>query len=351
MPDDRERVLAEVDRAADELVAFAGDVVPVPSVNPPGDAYEACARLIGDRLTRFGFDVTEYPAVGRPEHTATHPRVNVLGVLRGTRPRPCVHLNGHLDVVPAGDGWTVDPFGGEVRDGRLYGRGSADMKAGLVAAMYAAEAVRRSGVPLEGTIEVSGTADEESGGFAGVAWLAEQGLLSTERTDFVIIPEPFGPGRISVGHRGVYWFEVVVHGRIGHGSMPFLGASAIDPLAAVVTRLGEELGVTLADRRTEMPVVPEGSRRATLNVNTIEGGQAGSDAADAVCRRSGVGDLRPPLPDRGVVRRGQDRGRSVCRESHLRVSGRSLRAHRPDRPPRADPGRFSVDRGARRRRA
>ena len=276
MPTDRERVLTEVERAADELVAFAADVIRVPSVNPPGDAYEACARLIGDRLRRFGFDVAEYPAVGRPEHTAAHPRVNVLGVLRGTRPRPCVHLNGHLDVVPAGDGWTVDPFGGEVRDGRLYGRGSADMKAGLVAAIYAAEAVRRSGVRLDGTIEVSGTADEESGGFAGVAWLAEHGLLSAERTDFVIIPEPFGPGRICVGHRGVYWFEVVVHGRIGHGSMPFLGASAIDPLAAVVTRLREDLGVTLAERRTGMPVVPEGSRRATLNVNAIEGGQAGA---------------------------------------------------------------------------
>ena len=86
-----------------------------------------------------------------------------------------MHLNGHFDVVPAGEGWTLEPFGGIVRDGKVYGRGSCDMKAGIAAAAFAAEAIRRAGVPVPGTIEVSGTVDEESGGFAGVAWLAEHG--------------------------------------------------------------------------------------------------------------------------------------------------------------------------------
>ena len=80
-----------------------------------------------------------------------------------------MHLNGHFDVVPAGDGWTVDPFGGVVHDGRVYGRGACDMKAGIAAAIYAAEALRRAGIALPGTLEVSGTVDEESGGLAGVA--------------------------------------------------------------------------------------------------------------------------------------------------------------------------------------
>src|SRR6185503_19955546 len=110
--------------------------------------------------------------------------------------RPRVHLNGHFDVVPAGAGWTVDPFGGEIRDGRIYGRGACDMKAGIAAAIYAAEAIRRTGVEIDGSIEISGTVDEESGGFAGVAWLAQHGWIAADRVDAVIIPEPLNVDRI-----------------------------------------------------------------------------------------------------------------------------------------------------------
>ena len=81
-------------------------------------------------------------------------------------------------------GWTVDPFAGLVRDGRIYGRGVCDMKAGLAAAVFAAEAIERAGVRLPGTIEISGTVDEESGGFAGVAWLAQVGRIAKARTDY-----------------------------------------------------------------------------------------------------------------------------------------------------------------------
>lgn len=95
-----------------------------------------------------------------------------MGRRAGRSTRPTLHFNGHIDVVPAGNGWSVDPFEGIVRDGRVYGRGTADMKGGLAAAMYAAECLRRAGVPLDGSVEVSGTVDEESGGWGGVAHLA-----------------------------------------------------------------------------------------------------------------------------------------------------------------------------------
>src|SRR4029077_1952666 len=123
-------------------------------------------------LAKCAFEVEYHAAVGRAEHTRSHPRINVVGTRRGRALRPLVHLNGHFDVVPAGDGWTVNPFGGDVRDGRIWGRGSCDMKAGIAAAVFAAEAIRRAGVELNGSVEISGTVDEESGGFAGVAWLA-----------------------------------------------------------------------------------------------------------------------------------------------------------------------------------
>src|SRR5919198_2751048 len=191
---DTDRILAEVDRAADEIVAFTRELVRIPTVNPPGDGYEACAHAIGDELSRRRFDVEYIVADGRPEHTRTHPRVNVVGTRRGG-PGPIVHLNGHFDVVPAGSGWTVDPFGAVVREGRIYGRGVCDMKAGIAAALFAAEAIERAGVRLPGSIEISGTVDEESGGFAGGAYLGERGRISKERTSAVIIPEPLNVDR------------------------------------------------------------------------------------------------------------------------------------------------------------
>jgi succinyl-diaminopimelate desuccinylase len=270
-----ERVLAAVDAARDELIACTADLIRVPTINPPGDDYPACAELIGHWLKRCGFDVQYVTADSRPEHTDAHPRVNVVGRRPGRASRPCVHLNGHFDVVPVGDGWTVDPFGGLVRDGRIYGRGACDMKAGIAAAIFAAEALRRADVPLEGSVEISGTVDEESGGWAGVAWLAERGLLTNRSVDYVIIPEPLNVDRICIGHRGVYWCEVTTHGHIAHGSMPFLGTSAISHMGAILEAIRTDLEPRLKTRRTAVPVVPDGARHATINVNTVAGGQVG----------------------------------------------------------------------------
>ena len=273
MTGSRQRVLREVEALVDEMVAFTAELVRIPTVNPPGDLYPDCARLLGERLGRCGFEVEYHVAEGRPEHTPAHPRVNVVGTRRGTGPGPVVHLNGHLDVVPAGEGWTVDPFGGVVRDGRVWGRGTCDMKAGVAAAVYASEALRRAGLGLPGAIELSGTVDEESGGFAGLADLAARGRIAKGRTDYVIIPEPLNVDRVCIGHRGVYWFAVTTHGRIAHGSMPFLGQSAIEPMGALLEAVRTELQPSLTRRITRMPVVPPGAARATLNVNGVSGGQ------------------------------------------------------------------------------
>ena len=273
MTDITDRVLTTIDALTDEAVAFTADLVRMPTVNPPGELYEECARFIGGTLAKFDFEVEYYAAEGRPEHTPAHPRVNVVGTRRGRSLRPLVHLNGHFDVVPAGAGWTVDPFGGDVRDGRIWGRGSCDMKAGIAAAIFAAEAIRRAGVELNGSVEISGTVDEESGGFAGVAWLAHHGRLSAARTDYAIIPEPLYVDRICIGHRGVYWFEVLTKGRIAHGSMPFHGVSAIEHMGMLLDRIRDDLQPRLAARTTAVPVIPAAARHATLNINGISGGQ------------------------------------------------------------------------------
>jgi succinyl-diaminopimelate desuccinylase len=183
-----------------------------------------------------------------------------------------VHFNGHIDVVPPGNGWTFDPFAAEIRDGRIFGRGACDMKGGLAAAIVAAETLIEAFPDLSGSIEISGTADEETGGYGGVAFLAERGYFSAPRVDHVIIPEPLNVDRVCLGHRGAWWAEIETEGHTAHGSMPFLGDCAVRHMAAFLTRLEHDLLPALAARRTSMPVVPEKARASTLNINALHGG-------------------------------------------------------------------------------
>ncbi len=287
-------VIRAVDAIADESIAFLQALIQIPTVNPPGEEYRAAAELIGEKLKEFGYQVQYVPAEGRPEHSWEHPRINVIGSMKGETARPLLHFNGHFDVVPVGQGWTVAPFAGVVRNGRLYGRGTADQKAGIAASIFAVEAIRRSGVKLAGTVEQSGTVDEESGGFAGVAYLAEHGWISKDKTDFVIITEPSNVDRVCIGHRGVYWFKVVQHGRIGHGSMPYLGINAADHLGDVLHAVNHSLKPELAKRKTEMPVEPPGSRYASININSVFGGQPeeGTQTPCVIDRAGAIFDRR-----------------------------------------------------------
>ncbi len=266
-------VLARIEAKRDEVVALTQDLVRIPTVNPPGDAYEACARYIGERLKPRGFAVEYVRAHGAPGDSDAKPRVNVVARWQGASAGDCVHFNSHIDVVEAGSGWTSDPFGAEIRDGKIYGRGTCDMKGGLAASIIAVEALIESGMPIPGALEISGTVDEESGGFAGVGYLAERGYFSKPRVHHVIIPEPLGVDRICLGHRGVWWSEVETKGRIAHGSMPFLGDSAINHMSAFIHLLETQLQPRLKQRQTSEPVEPPGARVSTLNINSIHGGQ------------------------------------------------------------------------------
>lgn len=265
-------LFALIDDRIEDLVALTRDLIRIPTINPPGEAYTECAEFIGNRLAARGFELSYIRGHGTPGDCDRYPRTNIIARKEGTRPGPCVHFNSHIDVVQVGEGWTVDPFGGLVRDGKLYGRGSCDMKGGLAASIIAVEALLDSGLDLPGTLEISGTVDEESGGYGGVAYLAERGYFSPPRVHHVIIPEPLNVDRICIGHRGVWWAEIETHGRIAHGSMPFLGDCAVRHMGAVIEAMETDLYPALAARRTAMPVVPEGARQSTMNINSLHGG-------------------------------------------------------------------------------
>jgi succinyl-diaminopimelate desuccinylase len=268
-----DRLKAEIDAREHDLVALTQALVQIPTLNPPGRDYLRICEFLDARLSASGFTTRLLRATGTPGDSETYPRWNILARREGTRPGDCVHFNSHTDVVAVGEGWTRDPFGGELDAGRVYGRGTCDMKGGLAASIVAAEAFLAVCPDFAGAIEISGTADEETGGYGGVAWLAEQGYFAPGRVQHVIIPEPLNKDRICLGHRGVWWAEIETKGRIAHGSMPFLGDSAIRHMGALLAEIERSLYPLLAAKRTEMPVVPEGARQSTLNINSIHGGE------------------------------------------------------------------------------
>ena len=269
-------ILAQVSARRQDLIGLTQDLIRIPTLNPPGRNYRAICDYLAARLMAQGWEVELLRATGAPGDSDAFPRWNMVARLRAG-PGDCVHFNSHHDVVEVGHGWTRDPFGGELEGDRIYGRGACDMKGGLAASVIAAEAFVAARPGFRGTIEISATADEESGGYGGVAWLAERGYFSPQRVQHVIIPQPLHKDRICLGHRGVWWAEIATHGRIAHGSMPFLGDSAIRHMGAVLEEIEARLYPLLAGKRTEMPVVPEGARASTLNINSIHGGEAEPD--------------------------------------------------------------------------
>ena len=266
-------LMVRIDGKRDDLIQLTQDLIRIPTLNPPGENYQAICDFLDKRLRGAGFQTQLIRAFGTPGDSEKYPRWNIIARRDGTSMGDCVHFNSHTDVVEVGSGWTFDPFGGEISDGKIYGRGACDMKGGLAASIIACEAFIEEFPNFSGAIEISGTADEESGGYGGVAYLAEHGHFSPEKVQHVIIPEPLNKDRICLGHRGGWWAEIETKGEIAHGSMPFLGDCAVRHMGAVIHEFENKLFPAMAARRTDMPVVPEGAKSSTMNINSIHGGQ------------------------------------------------------------------------------
>jgi succinyl-diaminopimelate desuccinylase len=213
------QVLRKID--ADEVIELTRALVRIPSVYRPGDPEATEARVaafVGSWFGREGFDVeVQYVAPGRP---------NVIGSLGEKRSgQRSLLLEGHTDVVTEGDPaeWSRPPFGAELVDGRIYGRGTADMKSGLAAAMVAAAAFRRAGVGLKGKLVVGALVDEEDG-MIGVRHLCQTAV--GRELDAAIICEP-EENELCLEQRGVVWVRFRVRGKMAHGAMPEAGVNPI----------------------------------------------------------------------------------------------------------------------------
>lgn len=245
----------------DEIVALTQALVRAPGGNPPG-AEAAKAHVLAAACSDRGLSTTS---------TEVEPqRPNVSAVLSGG-PAPGLLVLGHTDVVPVGDGWTVDPYGGAVREGRLYGRGSTDMLGGLAACVVAMTALRCAAVPLSGPVELAATVDEEDLGLGIRHYLA-----SGDRSAYAgcVVAEPTDLQTI-IAARGDAYVEIAVRGCAAHSGKPSDGANAIYGAATVIADL-ERWHDELADHAH--PLVGA----ATWSVGQVRGG-TGTSIVAAEC--------------------------------------------------------------------
>ncbi len=256
-----EQIRNFLDKTEQERVAFLGELVRVPSDNPPGDC-AAHADRAATLLKDLGFDVARHPVPDGLVRTRGMVSVTNLVIRERFGDGPVIALNAHGDVVPPGEGWRTDPYGAEIRDGWMYGRGVAVSKSDFATYTYALLALRSLATPLGGTVELHFTYDEEAGGELGPKWLLEQGLT---RPDFAI-SAGFSYG-IVTAHNGCLHLEVEITGRSAHAARPETGHDALEAATRVLNALYEHRR-TLRAVRSEV----EGIESPTLVVGLIEGG-------------------------------------------------------------------------------
>ncbi|KVS17116.1 peptidase M20 [Burkholderia vietnamiensis] len=250
-----------IDARFDTEVTFLAALVREPSDNPPGD----CARhaeLAATWLGTLGFEVERYSVPASEAAAAGMVSVTNLVVRHHFGDGPTIALNAHGDVVPPGDGWTSPPYGAQVRDGYLYGRGAAVSKSDFATYAFALRALIDSRVALHGTVELHFTYDEETGGLLGPRWLLANGIV---KPDYAICAG-FSYA-VTVAHNGCLHLEVTIRGKSAHAAQPDSGYDALQAATAVLNALYAHR-VELAKIRSATP----GIAHPTLVIGLIEGG-------------------------------------------------------------------------------
>ncbi len=234
-----------------EVVSLCREIVKIRTVNPPGDE-TALAAYIGDVLRDSGLQVEVLPH--------DHGRASLLAFIKGSGRVPAIMLNGHLDTVPLGaERWKHDPFSADISDGRIWGRGTSDMKSGLAAMIAAGQAVARARRPLQGDLILAFTAGEEVDSLGAKSVAARSGLGPIQA---VVIPEP-SSNDIYVAEKGALWLELTTKGKTAHGAMPDLGKNAVLMMIDLLQGL-RKLSIPFQ----EHPLLGG----FTMSINTIAGG-------------------------------------------------------------------------------
>ncbi len=248
-------------------------LVSIETVNPPGLNYDVMAELLKEVLEELGLTVKliEIPEHYLNQHYPYRPRhrglKRIIVYTRIGYGKLILQFNGHYDVVPSGPGWSMDPFKLVVKDGKAYGRGTSDMKGGIVAVLATLRSLVDDEIigKLNGSIEAVFVPDEESAGI-GTKYFIER--VMKDKPEYVIIPEPTSPRNIVIGHKGLARGIIRVYGKQSHASTPWLGSNAFLKAAKLALKINREFKRSLASKKSKYPME---YKRAAYNTLTLGG--------------------------------------------------------------------------------
>ena len=250
-----------IDAHFDEEVRTLQALVQVPTDTPPGNNAPHAERT-AELLKDFGFEAEKFPVPAEAVKAAGLESITNLIVRRRYGAGRTVALNAHGDVVPPGEGWTHPPYGGEVHEGKLYGRASAVSKCDFATYLFATRALESLGLPLKGGIELHFTYDEEFGGELGPGWLLDKGHTKPD----LLIAAGFSY-QVVTAHNGCLQMEVTVHGKMAHAAIPDTGVDALQGATAILNALYAQ---NLLYKQVSSKV--KGITHPYLNVGVIQGG-------------------------------------------------------------------------------
>ena len=260
-PLDHIRLDTWIDAHFDEELRFLQNLIQVPTDTPPGNNAPHAERA-ADLLDAMGLHTERHPVPADVVQAAGLQSVTNLVVHRRYGEGPTIALNAHGDVVPPGEGWTHDPYGGAVVDGHIYGRASAVSKSDFATYAFAVRAIESLGYPLKGGVDLLFTYDEEFGGAVGPAWLLAQKLTRPD----LLIAAGFSY-QVITAHNGCLQMEVTVHGQMAHAAIPQSGVDALQAATQILSALYAQ-----NTRYRQINSKVEGITHPYLNVGLIEGG-------------------------------------------------------------------------------
>jgi succinyl-diaminopimelate desuccinylase len=253
-----------IDAHFDEETAFLQQLIRVPTDTPPGNNAPHAERT-AELIKAFGFEAEKHPVPEDQVRAYGMESITNLIVRRhyGNKGEGrTIALNAHGDVVPPGEGWTRDPYGGEIVDGKIYGRASAVSKCDFASFTFALRALEALGAPLKGAVELHFTYDEEFGGEMGPGWLLKQGLTKPD----LLIAAGFSY-EVVTAHNGCLQMEVTVHGKMAHAAIPDTGVDALQGAVHILNALYAQNALY-----QQVTSKVEGIQHPYLNVGRIEGG-------------------------------------------------------------------------------
>lgn len=250
-----------IDSHFDEQVRFLQELIRVPSDTPPGNNTPHAERT-AELLQAFGLEAEKHVVPEAEVRAAGLASITNLVVRRRYGPGKTILLNAHGDVVPPGEGWTKDPYGGEIENGKIYGRAAAVSKCDFATFAFAVQALEAVAKPRAGSIELLFTYDEEFGGEVGPAWLLKHKIIQPD----LMIAAGFSY-QVVTAHNGCLQMEVTVHGKMAHAAIP---ESGIDAMQAAMRILGALYQQNTLYQQVTSEV--EGINHPYLNVGMIEGG-------------------------------------------------------------------------------